>query len=1067
MDAQLNPPQQQAVDHAGGPLLIVAGAGSGKTKTLTSRIVHLLERGVLPDRILAITFTNKAAQEMKERVSRALIANRKSLVSEETPQSATHNLRPATTDLPVGRQDPRLATGDMPFVGTFHSWGARFLKLEGHRIGRTRNFSIFDDDDALRLLKGIVKNMGIDKERYNPAMFRARIGKIKNELAGHQSVVIPASELGSTSSSVRDPYYAGPHSPNFLDQLVSRVYESYETALQENNAFDFDDLIEKPVRIFIGYPDVLQQWQARYDHILVDEYQDTNSAQYALIKCLAGIHKNLSVVGDDAQCVLPETFIATKRGQKMIKEIKRGETICSAGGNGEVCEAKVLKIYKRKYNGKLIKITTKTGKEITLTPNHLIFTRLQLVRDIYFVYLMYRKDKGFRIGIAKGARWGPRGKKQIGLVVRNNQEKADKMWVLRVCTDRGKAEYYEFLYAFQYGIPTVVFDTNNRNMKLSQQSVDRLFTVIDTKERAQKLFKEELLYFAYPHWIPQGTIRHTSRRLRIRVALFDDKRKSIVNPWGMSRISVNTKDELLKKEIEKLGFKTRKGKLHDWRMEIVRLRYKEIEKIAKSLQRVNAEIEIVRSACLTTKKRLFFQPASHARVTMATAIYEQESIVEDDIERVVIEEYNGLVYDLDVEHVHNYIANGIVVHNSIYAFRGSDFRNFLNFERDWEGATVIKLEENYRSTGNIIGASSAVIRHNIVQKPKTLWTKNKNGNVVEIHGFKDESGESYFVAGRILALLESQNAEPNIAVLYRTNAQSRAIEQALLQNSIPYRIYGGLRFYDRMEIKDIIAALQYAANPKNSMALERLEKNFGKKEMAMLASELPERAKTEKLLDLINFFLESTDYIAAMEKQKNGEERIENINELIMFAGTFNHLGLMTNTVPEVVIASPPNRRAGLPAGRQGTPSESMGTKQPLPSAGLTEFLEQVSLVSSLEMPNGRTAVRAKRLAGGVVHLMTIHAAKGLEFNQVFVAGCSEGLLPHGRSIGEDGALEEERRLMYVAMTRARLELTLTFHETPSRFLYEIPAELTMFKNHTPAKRKLESFEDEDFIEYD
>lgn len=969
----LNPQQKEAVEHPEGPLLIVAGAGSGKTKTLTSRIAHLIATGTKPEQILAVTFTNKAAEEMRSRVA--------TLVPDLNAKRLTLNAL---------------------FIGTFHSWGAKMLRRHPELLGRTMSFSIFDEDDALRLFKDVVKKMDLDKERHNPSVLRWKISKIKNEL-------VDVAELRGSEFAP--------------DVMAAKAYDAYEAALAANNAFDFDDLIEKPVRIFEKYPDVLHEYQERYAHVLVDEYQDINTAQYRLIKLLAAEHHNLSVVGDDAQCVPPTTVVATPKGTKMIKDISAGDMVLAAAGDGKTCPAKVLRVHKMKYSGQLIKITTVKGHVIRLTPNHLIFTRLPLINDGYFVYLMYRKDKGFRIGIAKGVRWGRDGEGSIGLRVRSNQEKADKMWVLKICASRADAEYYEFNYAFRYGIPTVVFETAGRSMLLSQQHINRLYGAIDTKQRAMELMKKELLYFDYPHLLPQGTIRHSAKRLRVRLSLFDDRRKSLVHPWGMSRISVNTKDLRLKKEIERLGLATRKGKLSDWRLEIARLNYGEIEEIAKQLSRVKSEVEFVRSACLTRHKRLFFQPASHARQHMPIAARRGNTVTEDVIARVETEPYNGNVYDLDIEHVHNYVANDVVVHNSIYAFRGSDFRIFLNFEHDWPNAKVVKLEENYRSTATIITAASHVIANNKEQKQKTLWTKNPNGGAVTIVGLPDAVEEAFHISSRISSLFRSPNADPQVAILYRTNAQSRPIEQALIQAGIPYRIYGGLRFYDRMEIKDIIAALRFAHNPKDRVSLERIQKNFGKREAAFLETELPRLAGELKLLELIGFFLENTKYMEYLERTfKNARERIENVQELVAFAGTFDHLGI-------------------------------------------SDFLEQVSLVASTDMPNGKPS--PKHLSKGVVTLMTVHASKGLEFNQVFVAGCNEGLIPHEQSFVKNNEVEEERRLMYVAMTRARHELTLTYYNVPSRFLYEIPSELTDFK--TVGERFRDELPDEDdrYISYD
>lgn len=362
---------------------------------------------------------------------------------------------------------------------------------------------------------------------------------------------------------------------------------------------------------------------------------------------------------------------------------------------------------------------------------------------------------------------------------------------------------------------------------------------------------------------------------------------------------------------------------------------------------------------------------------------------------------------------------------SIYAFRGSDFRNFLNFDKDWPNAKIIFLDENYRSTGNIIAAASALIKNNAVQKPKALWTAHDNGGKITITGLQNADKEAGYISLRIQELIHSPNVDPEIVILYRTNAQSRPIEYSLLQHGIPYRIYGSLRFYDRMEIKDIISTLQYAANPAHSPAAERIKKNFNKKEGLQLLAELPRLGVEAKIIEIIDFVVTTTRYIDYLKTCDNGLERIENLNELISFAGTYNHLGIHV-------------------------------------------FLEQVALASAIDSPNGHAPKDSATLQRGVVNLMTIHAAKGLEFNQVFVAGCNEGLLPHERSLFSEDELSEERRLMYVAMTRARTQLTLTFFGAASRFLYEIPCELTDFRDDSMKQRKsFGSFEDEDYIEYD
>lgn len=576
----LNSQQRAAAEHPGGPLLIAAGAGSGKTHTLTSRIYYLLSTlAVPPEKILAITFTNKAAEEMRRRVI----------------------------------QDSRFRIQDL-FIGTFHSFGARLLRLEARRLGRTADFAIFDENDSLSIVKGIIKSYNLPKEDYAPPAVRALISNAKNELASRESHI---KECGLMDS-----------------ETVTALFADYELMLEKNNAFDFDDLIEKPVRLMQAHPDFLAVMQARYLHILIDEYQDINTVQYKLVRALAHKHQNISVVGDDAQ--------------------------------------------------------------------------------------------------------------------------------------------------------------------------------------------------------------------------------------------------------------------------------------------------------------------------------------------------------------------------SIYAFRGADFRNFLNFERDWQNATVVLLEENYRSTPTILAAANAIIKNNTLQKQKNLWTKNPAGDLIRVYAATDENDEAEWVVKEILKLTTSQvvNLE-NIALIYRTNAQSRALEQTLIAAGIPYRIFGGIRFYDRKEIKDILAALRLANNPADTVSAERLRKNFSKGKAVLLLHHLPDVGKTKTIIELIDYFMNTTHYLEYLKNNyQNYEDRLENIQGLISFAENFE-------------------------------------------GGDLTNFLEQATLAQGHDTPQGRKGV----------NLMTIHLSKGLEFNTVFVVGASEGTLPHHRSYETLEGMEEERRLMYVAITRAEKNAFLSFSNIPSRFLHEIDGDLIRFTN--------------------
>lgn len=332
---------------------------------------------------------------------------------------------------------------------------------------------------------------------------------------------------------------------------------------------------------------------------------------------------------------------------------------------------------------------------------------------------------------------------------------------------------------------------------------------------------------------------------------------------------------------------------------------------------------------------------------------------------------------------------------------------FLNFEKDWPGAQIVLLEQNYRSTGNIINAASGVLFGERVLSPNLkykLWTENEEGSPVTLLESGSEEEEAEWIARSIA----ERKRIGTTAVLYRTNAQSRAIEQSLIRKNIPYRIFGGLRFYERREIKDILAGLRYALNRADEISKERLEKSVLKTRFRKFESAIND-ASERRPIELIRIFLDSTDYLQYIERTLTSpEERKENIAELMRFASEFKDL--------------PP-------------------------------LLEQISLLESADN-------FSRRLGGDELVLSTIHLAKGLEFDSVYVAGVKEGLVPHARSFYDPEALEEERRLLYVAMTRARKELFLSFYEIPSRFLGSVPEANMVYENL--GSRKYADFDSEE-----
>lgn len=628
----LNDRQCEAVKHTEGPLLITAGAGSGKTKVLTCRIAHLLELGVAPYRILAITFTNKAAKEMKERVT---------------------NL--------VGAQ------ADSIWLSTFHSFCAKLLRFEVDGFhGYTRNFTIYDSSDQLVLVKDCLKKLNLDDKQFTPRSVLGTISSAKNVLMDAKAFAAKASD--------------------FYEQKVADVYAMYQEKLRENNAVDFDDLLFLAVRLLQENEEVREKYQSRFQYILVDEYQDTNHAQYALTKILAARWRNICVVGDADQ--------------------------------------------------------------------------------------------------------------------------------------------------------------------------------------------------------------------------------------------------------------------------------------------------------------------------------------------------------------------------SIYAWRGADIRNIIDFTRDYPDAASIKLEQNYRSTKTILHAANAVIDNNESRPKKTLWTENPTGNKIIHYQAQTEHDEADYIAGVIYNRHEiSHEPYGDMAILFRTNAQSRVLEEKLMRYAIPYTMVGGTKFYDRKEIKDVLAYLRLLYNPEDSLSLTRIinvpKRNIGATTMEHVAAYA--EAQGISLFEALS----STDEIPVTKRAKASLENFAAmIFDLLNDIEGKDVLSLIEMVIKQTGYGDMLDKEAEHdPQGesRKENVGEFLSVAKDYmdsnPEGNLQDFLENVALVSDVDDFES---------SDSKVTLMTLHAAKGLEFPVVFLTGLDEGLFPHSRTLMDPAQVEEERRLAYVGITRAERQLYVTNAVTrtmygrisaymPSRFLAEIP----------------------------
>ena len=986
----LNPEQKRAVETTEGPLLILAGAGSGKTKTLAHRIAYLIATGMAsPYNILAVTFTNKAANEMRQRVARLL-------------------------------GDQAENRGFMPYMGTFHGICVRLLRQDGEYLGIPRSFVIYDEMDRRAAVKQVIKQLSIDEKSFPAPLIASLISGAKNEM------LTPGDYVALANGPAQD--------------TAARVFPLYEKILKEASALDFDDLINRTVALLETHQEVRYKWSTQFRYVMIDEYQDTNLAQYKLVKLLTNQQHNIAVVGDDWQCLVEGSLVEAKEGFRKIEEINEGELVKSAGGYSGTSYFKVTSKKKSQYQGEVIQIKTATGKILTCTPNHLLFARWGKT-EAYFVYLMFAKSKGYRIGSAKGTRFD--GKKHdIGLRVRANQERADRMWVIKVCKDHEEAIYFENLFAYKYGIPMLVFHAyNNRYMKFSQEHIDAIYGEIDTVERAERLMIDLGIVVDYPHFSPQATTRNNLKRVNLNVVLFGDKRTTARSAWSASRLSVNTTNRQDLQTFENLGYAVRDGKAGTFRSEVHDLDYGKIEELAESIKREAAgELQVNKYSFLTDKK-FNFMPAGQIYPDMLVPSVSGELVIEDRVTEVIKKAYSGSVYDLDVENVHNYVASGIAVHNSIYSWRGADFRNILSFEKDYKNCTVIKLEQNYRSTKHILDAAHSVITKNTVRSDKKLWTEAGDGFPVQMVQAASERAEAELIVRRVrLGVDGGFRHYRDYAVLYRTNAQSRPIEDVFIRYGIPYRIVGGVRFYDRKEIKDILAYLRLVMQSEDRVSFERVvnvpARGIGAKSLANFYAWRTSQGYTlaEALTEVATCDSLTTKAVAGLDELGAILSALRSIVEITPVAGLIESLLRRLDYLNYLDDSTP------LGEARQENVRELLSVAQEYQDVGLDGFLEEVALVSDVDTAD---------FGSDAVMLMTLHAAKGLEFPVVFMTGMEETLFPHSRALYDQNEMEEERRLCYVGMTRAKQELYMTFatsrllyggvqHNLPSRFLGDI-----------------------------
>ncbi len=1034
----LNEPQREAVTHGEGPLLILAGAGSGKTRVLTHRVAFLIfTEQAYPSEILAITFTNKAAQEMRGRVEGLLGGNMRRM-----------------------------------WLMTFHAACARIMRAHAERLGYTSRFTIYDQADSRRMVKRCIEEIGVDPKRFAPAAIQGQISQAKNKL-------LAASDC---AEAIGSPF----------EQVLAEVYQLYESELLRMNAMDFDDLLFRAVNLLELFEDVRTHYAQSFRHVLVDEYQDTNHAQYRLLQLLVGGgraeptqgervnipgHRNLAVVGDDSQCLIEGTPVRMADGShKPIEDVGVGDEVLSCHGSGDMRPARVLRTHEAEVSEGVV-ITLRSGRQIVSTPEHTHFAgyRLGSTPQMHMTYLMRHRDKGFRVGTSRTYTAG-QVKPVVGVALRTRGESADAAWVLGTHSCEAEARVHEMTLSLRYRLPTIPFrarrNVTNNGLICDQALIDRIFHEFDTVASGSKLLAEEGFDAEHPHFLPRS---YDGRRRVVTVTLCADRR----GRTPMHLVSIGGRDEVTRSVLEGLGLSVRPAKAgsKSWRYESV---YKDFSAVMDIVSRIRSATPVaVRCQARlgvnekgAERNTLPFTPAASVRPGMAMFTEDGAYDIVEKVERMSLDRP---VFDLDIDGTHNFIASGVITHNSIYSFRGADVSNILDFEQDFPDARVVKLEQNYRSTQTILSAANAVIANNRGGIAKQLWSDKGAGSLIRVHGLDDEHAEARFVVGEAERLVDEGASRSEIAIFYRTNAMSRVIEDTLVRREIAYQVIGGTKFYERAEIKDAVAYLAWIANPFDVVSFQRVANS-------------PRRGLGQTSLSRIVAHSasvgESVWEVAAAADRIPGLGAAA-IKSLSRFMATMQDLAeLARDTMQGAPSGAQPEghgQAGGIPVGdlmeavlarsgyMEALEAESVGHgEKAFEAQGRVENLQQLIEVAhefdannpaeedTLEQFLQEIALKAdgdsRKDDEGLVTLMTLHNAKGLEYPIVFVAGCEEGVFPHQRALDE-GGIEEERRLFYVAVTRAMRELYLTYarrrsvfgastYGLASRFLDEIPAEL-------------------------
>jgi len=1030
----LNREQREAVTTTEGPLLVIAGAGTGKTTVITRRVAYLIEKKLAkPSEILALTFTEKAAGEMEERVDILV---------------------------PYGYIDT--------WISTFHAFGNRVLQENALDMGLPPDFKVMTRPAQILFFQQNLFNFDLDYYRplSNPTKFieaiLSFISRCKDEDISPQDYKKYAEKLKKLNPAKPEMTREEWKSEIKRQEELARVYEKYEDLKSGAGLLDFGDQVAMTLRLFRTRPKVLKSFQERFKYILVDEFQDTNWSQNELVKLLAKKEKNICVVADDDQCLTGSSKISTASGVKRFDEIKKGNEVITAVGKGHLSVSKVNRVFKRKKNTRFITLTTKNGKKVTVTANHKMFCYVpprpsNHMSKYHYVYLMEKRSLGWRLGIT------------TNLAQRLKLERgADSITGLKAFPLEDEARYYEALWAFRYGIPLGVFK-EREGCSIKGKLLEDLYQSLDTEKNARILAREVGVDLSFPHFVLDGVTRGNSKRVKINIYMcqrnyvskYTHFKNYLKNPKINHWVSLQTSNKKIIKKLSENNIKLAEGK----KGKVVRFWSTDIKKISefadKLAELTGGFIEGKFSLARLNKQSLpaLIMPASNILQGHYLPVVDGYKVVYDEIVDVKEDTKEETVYDIEVDKTHNFVADGVVVHNSIYRFRGAAISNVLEFRKNYKLAKVVTLIENYRSTQPILDSAYRLIQQNNpdrleirekINKKLLAVRKEKGGAPKEV--FAETLGEEAdLVANEIENLVGKRNQKSlqykDIAILVRANSQADPFLRALNMKGIPSKFVGSQGLYERPEIRILIAFLNSIANLEDSLQLFTLATSelyeMPMEDAISAASFAKRRGKS-----LHWVFSKIDELKGEIEISKKGKEIIEGIREDLSAARELARKENAGKVLFEFL-----NKVGYLSALEQEQNVEAEIKIQSIARFfdRIREFLDLASnnsirsFVEWLEVMRSvgddpRTSEFDPEI--DAVNVMTIHSAKGLEFRAVFLVSLVSDQFP-SRQRSEaiplpdpliketlpsgDFHTQEERRLFYVGATRAQDNLYFTW----------------------------------------